>query len=322
MSCGECRASPGSTPCADPRPAAPDALGAGRSGASSRSRSRARSGRSLRPRLLPAPWASRAPRSGRSPRPDRSDRSGRVALGARPPRPAVSSSVSLRYGPNPPSARPPWRLVRSGRRPPLDAGRPLPLLRTAPEPGARAGPGFFPDAPRYPPSGLPGLRPVDGLPADGRPVLEPRPAAPAPPRALDARGCPPRASPFGPPFDPLFAPPARPFDPPFGAPEPGRPSAERPRPGSYFGIVFRIRRSLEWCGGVVSVSRREKRPRCSNVCAAGASEKSRRRPTLPGSYPPSTIGAGGLHDRVRNGNGCFPAAIATGNLCSCHRSIA
>ena len=37
----------------------------------------------------------------------------------------------------------------------------------------------------------------------------------------------------------------------------------------------------------------------------GASpEKSRRRPTLPGSYPPSTIGAGGLNFRVRNGNGC------------------
>ena len=40
----------------------------------------------------------------------------------------------------------------------------------------------------------------------------------------------------------------------------------------------------------------------------------RRRPTLPGGCPPSTIGAGGLHFRVRNGNGCFPAAIATGNL--------
>ncbi len=42
-------------------------------------------------------------------------------------------------------------------------------------------------------------------------------------------------------------------------------------------------------------------------------EKSRRRPTLPGGLPPSTIGAGGLNCRVRNGNGCFPAAMATGN---------
>ena len=41
--------------------------------------------------------------------------------------------------------------------------------------------------------------------------------------------------------------------------------------------------------------------------------KSRRRPTLPGGLPPSTIGAGGLNCRVRNGNGCFPAAMATGN---------
>lgn len=43
-------------------------------------------------------------------------------------------------------------------------------------------------------------------------------------------------------------------------------------------------------------------------------EKSRRRPTLPGGLPPSTIGAGGLNCRVRNGNGCIPAAMATGNL--------
>jgi hypothetical protein len=44
-----------------------------------------------------------------------------------------------------------------------------------------------------------------------------------------------------------------------------------------------------------------------------SSKKSRRRPTLPGGLPPSTIGAGGLNCRVRNGNGCFPAAMATGN---------
>jgi hypothetical protein len=37
----------------------------------------------------------------------------------------------------------------------------------------------------------------------------------------------------------------------------------------------------------------------------------RRRPTLPGGLPPSTIGAGGLNFRVRNGNGCDPSAIAT-----------
>ncbi len=39
--------------------------------------------------------------------------------------------------------------------------------------------------------------------------------------------------------------------------------------------------------------------------------KARRRPTLPGSHDPSTIGAGGLNFRVRNGNGCISAAMAT-----------
>src|ERR1700681_3119149 len=43
-------------------------------------------------------------------------------------------------------------------------------------------------------------------------------------------------------------------------------------------------------------------------------EVSRRRPALPGGRPPSTIGAGGLNCRVRNGNGCCPAAMVTGNL--------
>ena len=37
----------------------------------------------------------------------------------------------------------------------------------------------------------------------------------------------------------------------------------------------------------------------------------RRRPTLPLSFPSSTIGAKELNFRVRNGNGCFLLAIAT-----------
>ena len=36
-----------------------------------------------------------------------------------------------------------------------------------------------------------------------------------------------------------------------------------------------------------------------------------RRPTLPGAYAPSTIGAGGLNGRVRDGTGCTPTAQAT-----------
>ena len=41
---------------------------------------------------------------------------------------------------------------------------------------------------------------------------------------------------------------------------------------------------------------------------------SRRRPTLPGGCPPSTIGVGGLNFRVRDGNGCGPTTMVTGNL--------
>ncbi len=44
------------------------------------------------------------------------------------------------------------------------------------------------------------------------------------------------------------------------------------------------------------------------------SDKFWQRPTLPGRCPPSTIGAGGLNCRVREGNGCIPAAMATRNL--------
>src|SRR6476619_6759977 len=43
----------------------------------------------------------------------------------------------------------------------------------------------------------------------------------------------------------------------------------------------------------------------------GFEVKDRRRPTLPGGCPPSTIGAEGLNGSVRNGKRCFPLAIAT-----------
>ena len=39
-----------------------------------------------------------------------------------------------------------------------------------------------------------------------------------------------------------------------------------------------------------------------------------RRPTLPGGLPPSTIGAGELNYRVRDGAGCTLTAIVTNNL--------
>ena len=47
--------------------------------------------------------------------------------------------------------------------------------------------------------------------------------------------------------------------------------------------------------------------------AGGVSIKTRPRPTLPHSCPCSTIGAERLNFRVRNGNGCGPFAIKTGN---------
>lgn len=45
----------------------------------------------------------------------------------------------------------------------------------------------------------------------------------------------------------------------------------------------------------------------------------RRRPTLPGTLVPSTIGAGGLNCRVRNGNGCDPSPMTTGKLSKSER---
>ena len=47
-----------------------------------------------------------------------------------------------------------------------------------------------------------------------------------------------------------------------------------------------------------------------------SSDEIRRRPTLPGDLSPSTIGADRLNFRVRDGNGCDPVAMATGNLLS------
>jgi hypothetical protein len=47
---------------------------------------------------------------------------------------------------------------------------------------------------------------------------------------------------------------------------------------------------------------------------------SRRRPTLPPGLPGSTIGGEGLNCRVRNGTGCCPLPMATGNLFSCQNA--
>ena len=61
---------------------------------------------------------------------------------------------------------------------------------------------------------------------------------------------------------------------------------------------------------------RRKHKGALDECPGLLREIIRRRPTLPGGLPPSTIGADRLNCRVRNGNGCDPVAMATGNLLS------
>ena len=110
--------------------------------------------------------------------------------------------------------------------------------------------------------------------------------------------------------------------PPLGHPRRPRPSlcSIDPAPTS---LTLPSRGSARWSGGAPIVIRSRGHsamvppgaatPRTVTVRGV-ALELFRRRPTLPGGYPPSTIGAGGLNFRVRDGNGCDSAAMATGNL--------
>ena len=65
-------------------------------------------------------------------------------------------------------------------------------------------------------------------------------------------------------------------------------------------------------GPTVAENDEERRP----VWEALFVRENRRRPTLPGHLYPSTIGAERLNFRVRDGNGCDPLAMATGNQLS------
>ena len=89
-------------------------------------------------------------------------------------------------------------------------------------------------------------------------------------------------------------------------------------------------RRLLWAPGRPQAA--ENRPAATRLTGLPATKKAphhgvrglvsrlfRRRPTLPGGIPPSTIGAGGLNFRVRDGNGCDSAAMATGNRAQCGR---
>ena len=53
-------------------------------------------------------------------------------------------------------------------------------------------------------------------------------------------------------------------------------------------------------------------PLVYNICILIQKIKNQRRPTLPGRFQPSTIGAEGLNFCVRYGNRCDPFAIVTG----------
>src|SRR5438034_11272978 len=59
-------------------------------------------------------------------------------------------------------------------------------------------------------------------------------------------------------------------------------------------------------------ARRQGYPNAKSRLVGGSCEGMfRQRPTLPPRLQGSTIGAGGLNFRVRNGTGCIPSAIAT-----------
>jgi hypothetical protein len=66
------------------------------------------------------------------------------------------------------------------------------------------------------------------------------------------------------------------------------------------------------CGNcmVAVAAKKNKSPRGSRL--AGFEKYCRQRPTLPYSFPYSTIGGSRLNFRVRNGNGCDPAPMTTG----------
>src|SRR6266436_3806621 len=65
-------------------------------------------------------------------------------------------------------------------------------------------------------------------------------------------------------------------------------------------------------GRVRPLQRREKK-KAPNRSSGPFVNLSRRRPTFPHSYPCSIIGPARLNFRVRDGNGCDPRGMTTGN---------
>jgi hypothetical protein len=211
---------------------------------------------------------------------------------------AAASSPPRRARPRPAV---PSRPVGPGR-----AGRGDRLSRPPPRP-SRSGPSPSPDCRDR-------LRP---RPSAGRPSRGPETASRR--GRADRPGCPDRR---GPRPESDCAPPDRPGPlrplprPPRvgGGPAPGRPRLRSPGseapPRGLVGAMAN-QRTCDRVGPTVSQYAKRAAPQGGPLQG-----EIRRRPTLPGSLLPSTIGAGGLNFRVRYGNGCDPSAMATENLLS------
>ena len=87
----------------------------------------------------------------------------------------------------------------------------------------------------------------------------------------------------------------------------------RQRPGA-FALLNKVASWLFVVTGAIVAAPVGLQPQTSESRPWAALSKKRRRPTLPGGFPPSTIGAEGLNGSVRNGKRCIPLAIATENV--------
>ena len=230
---------------------------------------------------------------------------------SRPSRPPPDRPPEPRRSPSrPPEPRPPEPRPPEPRRSPSRPPEPRP-----PEP--RRSPARPPE-PRPPPDRPPEPRPPPSRPPEPRPPPD-RPPEPRPPRPDRS---PPRDG------EPLSAGGAMGVDPTGRASERrgDRLRSDGPTTPALVAVGHRVgyRATVESGSGPLVDGLRRNRPQ--NALERGpeaplAAFEIRRRPTLPGTLVPSTIGAGGLNCRVQNGNGCDPAAIATENrLRPCRRT--
>ena len=243
----------------------------------------------------------------------RSDRSGSGRRG-RVVRSAVSSARSGRSSYSSRSSRPaPRRATPPQVEGPAESG----ARRRRSRLGRRSSP--RPSRPsRPPPDRPPEPRRSPSRPPEPRPPPD-RPPEPRPPRPDRS---PPRDG------EPLSAGGAMGVDPTGRASERrgDRLRSDGPTTPALVAVGHRVgyRATVEAGSGPLVGGPRRNRPQ--NALERGpeaplAAFEIRRRPTLPGTLVPSTIGAGGLNCRVQNGNGCDPAAIATENrLRPCRRT--